>query len=84
VGKHGGARQTADDNIKRLRKDAIPIAIGSPDCSARSLAYVEYTVPVTQEAGFIDEIIGFFFVALIFNYLSLSSISLPISCFLSR
>jgi len=83
VGKYGRARQATDGNIIRLRKDVIPTAIRSPDCSALSLAHVEYTVPVTQETGFIDEIIEFF-VALIFNYLSLSSISLPISCFLSH
>ena len=76
MGKCGRARQATDDNIIRLRKYAIPIAIRCHDSSALNLAYVEYTVPVTQETGFTDEIIEFF-VALIFNYLSLSSFSLP-------
>jgi len=59
VGKYGRAGQATDDNIIWLRKDAIPIAIRSPDCSAFSPAYVEYAVSDTQETGFIDEIIEF-------------------------
>ena len=82
--KYCRAGQTTDDNIVRLRKDAIHVAIRSPDCSARSLAYVEYAVPITQETGFTDEISTVFCVALISNYLSLSPSSVPISCFLSH